>query len=173
MPRNLEIKARIADAEGAIGVAQALQARPAGDLAQTDTYFHVPHGRLKLRETEGCPAELIHYHREEASSRRSSDFEICIVQDTACLQAILRSACGLRAVVRKRRRVFLLDSSRIHVDTVETLGAFLEFEVPVDSSEEAASRTLDYLIARFEVGEEDFIRGSYVDLLLEAAPAGA
>ena len=47
-----------------------------GDLRQTDTYFQVPSGRLKLRETAGHQAELIFHHRDEEGSNRASDYEI-------------------------------------------------------------------------------------------------
>ncbi len=165
MPRNLEVKARIGSIERAISVARSIHAQPDAELEQTDTYFRVTHGRLKLREVGPHRAELIYYRRMEASARRISDFEICAIQDPSCLKDLLRSANGIQAVVRKRRRVFLLDGSRIHIDEVEDLGSFLEFEVPVVSSEEEAHRKLAFLIEKFDVRETDFYRGSYVDLI--------
>ena len=49
--RNLEFKARLADSAAALKRARELGCDLYGDLRQTDTYFRVPSGRLKLRET--------------------------------------------------------------------------------------------------------------------------
>ena len=47
---NIEIKARCADPERVRAVLGERDARFAGVDQQVDTYFHVPQGRLKLRE---------------------------------------------------------------------------------------------------------------------------
>ena len=58
MGRNVEIKARVADAVALLAAALALPARDCGAMRQVDTYFIVPRGRLKLREIDGERAEL-------------------------------------------------------------------------------------------------------------------
>ena len=60
----------------ALARARALGAELWGDLRQTDTYFNVPSGRLKLRETAGLQAELIAYERDEDAADRTSDYQI-------------------------------------------------------------------------------------------------
>ena len=47
--RNLELKAHCADLDAAAARVRELGARDAGLEVQTDTYFHVANGRLKLR----------------------------------------------------------------------------------------------------------------------------
>ena len=49
--QNLEIKARYADPERGGRLARELGAAPHGRLTQTDTYFNIRPGRLKLRHT--------------------------------------------------------------------------------------------------------------------------
>jgi adenylate cyclase class IV len=49
MPRNIEIKARIASVEVLRARAEALSGAPAVLIVQDDSFFSVPHGRLKLR----------------------------------------------------------------------------------------------------------------------------
>ncbi|HVQ05811.1 MAG TPA: adenylate cyclase, partial [Burkholderiaceae bacterium] len=63
MARNIEIKARIASIDAVMPRARALASGEAQLIAQDDTFFAVPHGRLKLREFADGSAELIHYHR--------------------------------------------------------------------------------------------------------------
>ncbi len=64
MPRrNLERKARCPDLVAAEEALQRLGMRREGVQLQTDTYFHVVAGRLKLRVIAGQEAVLIWYDR--------------------------------------------------------------------------------------------------------------
>ena len=47
MARNIEIKARARDYKAQISVAASLGGNRVQHLAQEDTFFHVPSGRLK------------------------------------------------------------------------------------------------------------------------------
>ena len=72
--QNLEIKCRYADHDRAARLARDLGADLHGRLAQTDTYFHIRPGRLKLRHTRSGPIEryeLIHYRRWNRPSART------------------------------------------------------------------------------------------------------
>jgi predicted adenylyl cyclase CyaB len=167
MPHNREVKARIASSESARELAESLHAKYAGTLHQTDTYFDVSRGRLKLREIDGARAELISYEREESSTRRDSRFELFTVQNPAKLKSLLEASCGIRGIVEKTRVLYLMDgTTRIHLDEVKHLGSFLEFEVPVSSDAEAAEQ-IEFLIKHFRIGHGDFLKNSYIDLLLE------
>jgi predicted adenylyl cyclase CyaB len=164
--RNLEFKARIDDPKPLTARAREIGFDLWGDLRQVDTYFEVPRGRLKLRETTSFPAELILYKRDEAGGARPSDYEKTSVADAAALKTMLTAALGVRAVVRKRRTLLLLDTTRMHLDNVEGLGWFLEFEVPVrDGDEAAAVERLEMLLRELSFTQEDGIRASYVDLI--------
>ena len=67
MARNVEIKAYVRDNEKTrCLVAEAADAAPQM-LTQIDTFFGVPHGRLKLREFEDGEAELIFYERPDTT----------------------------------------------------------------------------------------------------------
>ena len=162
--RNFEFKARLADQRAVHAKALELGADLWGDLRQTDTYFAVPHGRLKLRETAGFQGELIHYDRDEEGAARASDYQISRVPEPEAVRTVLARALGVRAVVTKRRTLLLLDAARIHLDNVEGLGAFLEIEVPVNDDEAAARTQIDRLIGELGFSWDDCIRASYLDL---------
>jgi predicted adenylyl cyclase CyaB len=165
MPKNLEIKARIQDITFTKNICERLNCTYVGQLKQTDTYFRVSQGRLKLREIENEHAELIRYDRQENSEQRTSDFEIYKCENGLALKKLLSDSLGVRAVVEKLRTLFLHEDTRIHLDEVMRLGMFLEFEVPVGSSSEKARETMNFLIQKFGIEKKDYYLNSYVDLL--------
>ena len=77
-----------------------------GWLHQTDTYFQVPQGRLKLRE-EGPVAQLIFYERANETVARESRYRLVPVSDPTGLKDALSDALGVLIVVEKSRRLLL------------------------------------------------------------------
>lgn len=165
--RNVEIKARCADLAAARAIAGELCGDTGSVEHQCDTYFHVPHGRLKLREIEGQPAVLIGYSRPDQASARTSCYHLVPVADPALLKAALADTLGIRGAVRKRREIFLWKNVRIHLDAVESLGNFIEFEavLAAGDSETDADRVLEALRVRFGLDLAQFLGPSYSDLL--------
>jgi predicted adenylyl cyclase CyaB len=167
--RNLELKARYADHASAKTVLQSLGASHEWSLRQVDTYFVVPRGRLKLREQEGrAVGELIAYDRPNETAVRASDYELVPVADPAALKSALARTLGVRVVVTKRRTLWTWHNVRIHLDQVESLGTFLEFEAVLDSPDEPdgpSRERLDQLTRLLQIRDEDRIAGSYSDLL--------
>lgn len=165
--RNLEVKARCADLSSARAVALALGAQAAGIEAQTDTYFRVPHGRLKLREIDGQTAVLIAYDRPDASAVRLSAYHLVPVSEPATLKAALAAALGLRGAVAKRREILLWHNVRIHLDEVANLGTFVEFEAVLgpDDDEAMAAVRLAELGAALGIETAHHLAPSYADLL--------
>ena len=50
----------------------------------------------------------------------------------ACaIQAALGLAIGIKGVVRKRRMLYMIGQTRVHLDQVEGLGDFMELEVQI------------------------------------------
>ena len=81
LSHNIELKARCDGMNAARYGAEAVGAIRTALLEQTDTYFRVPHGRLKLREIRGQESELIWYERADRAEARSSRFRIVPVAD--------------------------------------------------------------------------------------------
>jgi homotetrameric cytidine deaminase len=163
--RNIEIKARDADPERTLELALALGAEDRGELAQRDTYFARASGRLKLREQSPGDAELIEYRREDAVAARASDYRVVAVPDPDALREALAAALGTLVVVEKRRRLFVKDGVRIHLDHVEGLGAFVELEAVAP---EAGRDELERVRVALEIEDGALVAESYSDLLLDA-----
>jgi adenylate cyclase, class 2 len=169
--RNLELKAADPDPPRSLRVCADLGAEDHGVLEQTDTYFEVPTGRLKLRRRPGAATELIAYQRPDTAGQKESRYELVEIDDADGLERALTMALGVVAVVRKSRRLFLLDGVRIHLDAVEDLGTFIEFEAvagPDDTDLTRFESRLNSLRGAFAITDDALIPQSYCDLLLAA-----
>jgi predicted adenylyl cyclase CyaB len=166
--RNVEIKARVASIDALLPRARALAQRDAERIAQDDTFFHVPHGRLKLREFADGSAELIHYQRADTPHAKLSDYRRVPMPDAAALREALERALGIVGRVRKQRMLLLAGQTRIHLDRVEGLGDFIELEVVLhdDQSEAEGARIADDLMHELGLHNAERIAGAYLDLLL-------
>ena len=166
MPKNLEIKARYASLAAARRIARSIEARFAGTLRQTDTYFKVRRGRLKLREINRKRLELIYYRRENARKNRYSNYSVLQLPDADASKRLLRSVFESSVVVKKKRELYLYKNSRIHIDHVERLGGFIEFEVLVVHGKRQAQVLMAYLRRKFAIDSSSLIAGSYSDMIL-------
>jgi adenylate cyclase class IV len=59
----------------------------------------------------------------------------------------------------------MYEDTRIHLDSVNELGEFIEFEVPVSGSAAKAEATIKFLCEAFKIAESSYFKGSYVDLM--------
>ncbi|MBU1670501.1 MAG: class IV adenylate cyclase [Actinobacteria bacterium] len=165
--RNVELKARLDDPDAAERIALRLSGSTAPRvLMQVDTYFVVPAGRLKLREADEG-AELIYYHRGDTPGPKESQYRIVPVGSPGPLKELLGACLGVKVVVRKTRRLYLVDSVRIHIDEVEGLGSFLEFEALLGEGDPAEDgyRLVRRLISEFDLVDGDLIAESYGELI--------
>jgi len=166
--RNIELKARLADYDAAREVAGAVATKRLEPQHQIDTYFHCQHGRLKLRQIDGLRAELVWYARADQEGPKASDYRLVPLAHPETLKATLTAALGVRAVVEKRREIFLHHNVRIHLDDVTALGRFIEFEAVLGREfDDAAGRAqLDSLVKRFDISPDDLLPNSYGDMIL-------
>jgi predicted adenylyl cyclase CyaB len=172
---NLEIKARCADLDAARRSARRVATSRVGIDEQVDTYFRVPRGRLKLRESSLSGGQLIPYLRPDAREPQRSDYQVLAVPDPAALRALLEQLLGVHRVVRKRREIYLYENVRIHLDVVDGLGHFLELEAVFDGSADAKAEQepkVAFLMRALGVEAADLIDLSYEGMLAaEARPA--
>ena len=167
MPLNIEIKARVEDLGALRERVRALAQPDAVVLRQEDTFFHVPSGRLKLRVIDDAHGELIYYQREDAPGPTQSEYLISPAAGHDALKAVLSSALGVRGVVRKKRELFTIGRTRVHLDDVEGLGAFMELEVVLAPGEspEAGHAEAQGLLEALLIQPGDLVDGAYIDLI--------
>ncbi|NII28689.1 class IV adenylate cyclase [Pseudoflavitalea sp. X16] len=165
---NIEIKART---ERAAEIRQYLLNRGAefrGTDEQTDTYFNVPNGRLKLRQGN-IENNLIWYQRTDQAGPKQSDCLLTAVTDAASLKQSLTKALGVKVTVVKKREIYFINNVKFHLDQLEGLGSFVEVEasnktedLPVEKLQEQC----EYYRKAFQIREEDLLQYSYSDMLL-------
>jgi predicted adenylyl cyclase CyaB len=167
MATNIEIKAEAKDPKTLRALAEELSEVAGATITQEDTFFHAPRGRLKLRTLSPERGELIHYEREDASGPKPSNYLVYATSNPNSLKAALSASLGVRGVVRKRRTLYRVGQTRIHLDEVEDLGAFLELEVVLgpDQSEEESAMIATELMAQLGISSSDLIDVAYIDLL--------
>ncbi len=173
MATNLEVKIRCSDndLERVRQAALAAGSEPFSRLSHSDTYFTVPAGRLKLREitssTGETSAELIGYHRPDASGARWSDYQRATVP-TDSVQALLGAlslTLGVATIVEKRRDVAIWNRTRIHLDNVDRLGCFIELEtVAEEPNDPTALSEMEELVSLLGLARLEHVAGSYGEM---------
>src|SRR6476620_6549465 len=128
---NIEIKARCVDPEAVRSRLAARSVSLSRRMRQVDTYFHIPRGRLKLRETDAAETQLIQYDRPDHAAAHASDYVVAPIGEPGPLKQALTLALGVRIVVEKTRDLYLWSHTRVHLDEVTGLGCFLELETVV------------------------------------------
>lgn len=165
--QNLEQKFQCSNLGAAALAATNLGAVERGVLRQHDYFFASPFARLKLRlfpDYPGQAAELISYHRSNAPEARPSEYFIAPVFDAAALLATLSHALGKPTELRKARRLFIFKATRIHLDTVESLGTFVELETVITTQSLAEAQQELLMVVR-ALDLADPISVAYIDLL--------
>ena len=166
--RNLELKARVDDLMRLRRIAAKLGAAFGGKDRQIDTFYKVPEGRFKIRESSINGNELIAYSRCDKGGPMESEYERVRLYDVSRFKRLLGRALDLEAVVVKQREIFILGNVRIHLDEIENLGSFIEFESELGEKETGtrnAESLIKELIRLFDIKEENIVACSYADLL--------
>jgi len=165
---NLEIKARSKNLDRARDALRSMGARPGGRFSQTDVYFQVGEGRLKMRRDGQGTVQIIYYRRPDVLGPGLSQYEKIPIPRRLGqeLQAILARALGIRAVVNKIREVYTMANVKINLDEVEGCGTFIEIEaLAADPREESAPAELvKELRESLDIRPEDLVAESYGDL---------
>ncbi len=172
MARNIEIKAAVSDLAAIRSKALSLGAAPAETIHQTDVFFVVPRGRLKVREFSDGSGELIAYERADREEPKVSTYERVVCPDARALSDTLAAALPICGKVVKRREVLLVGRTRVHLDQVEHLGSFVELEVvmaPDDLVEDGVGEARELLQA-LGIPQDALVAEAYIDLQ-EAKPA--
>ncbi len=167
MANNIEIKARVADRAQLEANARSIADQGPLEIAQDDTFFACPNGRLKLREFADGKAQLIFYQRADQSGPKNSSYRIVEICDLHATRDALELAYGIVGRVVKQRTLYLVGRTRIHLDRVVGLGEFMELEVVLADGENPRSAELEArdLMNTLGVRAEHLVAGAYADLL--------
>ena len=167
MPVNIEIKSRAWDSARIRLLVESLARTSGEQIEQEDIFFVVPRGRLKLRILSTISAELIYYEREDHAGPKESRYVISRTSEPESLRNVLAESLGVRGVVRKKRTLYQIDQTRIHLDEVEGLGSFAELEVVMKEgqSQTEGIEIAHRLMSQLEIKPSDLIERAYIDLL--------
>ncbi|WP_043422051.1 class IV adenylate cyclase [Cupriavidus basilensis] len=170
MPRNIEIKARIASVDALLPRVAPLADRGPELILQDDTFFACPNGRLKLRAFPSGAGQLIFYARADQAGPKESHYILSATAEPDSLRAALTAAWGENGRVRKTRTLFLVGRTRVHLDRVQGLGDFLELEVVLADGEPAQAGVAEAhaLLGKLGITPGQLIETAYVDLLRAA-----
>ncbi len=142
-------------------------ARFAGTDNQTDTYFNITNGRLKLREGS-IENNLIYYQRPDDTSPKQSDILLYNTTSDSGLKEILSESLGVKVTVIKKRDIFFIDNVKFHLDFLEGTGHFVEIEAlgmtGKDSIQELHTQCRDFM-QKLGIDETDLVSGSYSDMM--------
>jgi len=167
MALNVEIKAKTTHPEFIRSFLMDNGAEFRGTDLQTDTYFNVPTGRLKLREGN-IENNLIYYERQNIPGTKESNFQLVQVPDARALKEVLAKSLGIKIVVKKKREIYFIKNVKFHLDEVDGLGNFAEIEASnlyEDISTEELQKQCNFYFSELRIKEEDLISVSYSDLL--------
>lgn len=112
---------------------------------------------------------LVQYARPDVSGPKLSEFDVLDVAEPEKLDRMLTNGLGVLGEVKKTRYLFLHEQTRIHLDKVESLGTFLEFEVCLrpEQTIEDGTKIANDLMKKFEIKDSDLLTGAYMDELLQ------
>jgi len=167
--KNHEFKARVEDLDKYEQKLRDLNPIFRGEDRQTDTYFNVQSGRLKLREGN-IENALIFYDRPDTADSKQSEIVLYRYTPERSLRELLTKAFGIKVVVDKTRKIYFIDNVKFHFDKVDKLGTFIEVEA-IDETGEIPATELkgqcDRYFSYFGLTVADYISKSYSDLILE------
>lgn len=164
MALNLELKARVENHKAIKQILEKIGGTFEKILDQKDIYYEIERGLLKLRIENGNYS-LIKYNREEEKSDRWSNYYVVKMEGLET-ELLFSSLFPTEAVVIKKRELYMYKDTRIHIDTVENLGKFIELETVVHGKREYAKELFDEIVKLLNLDLNDQIRSSYRDLIL-------
>jgi adenylate cyclase, class 2 len=164
MYKDYTLKAKISSCKEVEKKLTQLNSRFLGVDFQTDTYFQVERGKLKLRE--GTIENLItHYERTRQGEAEKTVVYRYDVNPTPDEIEKLKSTHQQIGVIEKERKIYFIDHIKVHLDKLPNGEEFVELEA-IDtqnrfSDEELKRHCLD-IKEKLEIPEKDIIQTGYL-----------
>ena len=110
---------------------------------------------------------MIYYGRPDTPSAKRSRYSVVRIDEPDLLREVLAEAVGVRGTVKKRRALYRIGRTRVHLDEVEGLGSFIELEVVLAEGEmvDDGAAEAERLMGELGIGEEGLVACAYIDLL--------
>lgn len=183
--RNIEVKYRLWGGESGkcpnvdLVVEKVEQiAQFDSELIQEDTFFEAKEGKLKLREEilydRSERSELIYYNRPSGVGPKLSEYHRASVTDPKGIKTCLSLAYGTIGVVSKKRWLFMIGQTRVHIDHIENFGGGigqmgygLELEVVLRTEQtiEEGAKIAKDIITQLGIPEENELKESYLEIM--------
>jgi len=166
--KMVELKAKVNELDAFRKKLKNFESKLVGTFHQTDTYFEVPEGRLKLRQfKESSDAELIFYDRENIAVPKQDDAFLLRIQDAEDFKTVLKRILKQTIIIKKEREIYMHQGTQIHLDTVQGLGKFIEFERQTSYEPETVKKdqqVLEELRKQLQISLNSLETLSYSDL---------
>ncbi|TMS33953.1 hypothetical protein L596_001631 [Steinernema carpocapsae] len=170
--KSITMKARVDDAnfEEMSGAIFCFTDSQGESATQSDVYFKVSHGRMKLRVN--CPSQnygtLIHYKQNYRSGINISEARVTSLDDVHPIRNTLTTALGVLGTIEKERRVYVKNNIRINLDDIDKLGLFVYIEVFTEEQDVTAPmKTVMDIQKLLGIEDKDVVAQSYIDMLIE------
>jgi predicted adenylyl cyclase CyaB len=164
MPSNIEIKIKIPSFRKYENILKVIGLKPKELLDQKDVYYETKKGLLKLR-TENGRNSLIKYLRDEKSKDRVSNYDVLKLNDNSA-EKFFSDIFKIKAVVEKKRILYLYKNTRIHFDKIKKLGNFIELESVVVKDKKSAIKEFNEVVKFLGLDIRNQLRKSNLDLIL-------
>ena len=164
---NIEIKATCNNFDRVRTELKSLNASFTGIDEQTDTYFNISSGRLKIREGK-IENALIYYVRDDQASPKLSRVKLYKSAQLKKLKEVLATALGVKAVVTKTREIYFYKNVKIHLDQVPELGLFIEIEAQDNTQllpKSQLKTQCELLMRILRIKRNQLVQYSYADML--------
>ena len=121
-------------------------------------------------EAGSAGATLIAYIRPNEGGSRISDYLVSPVPEPETLRLVLTETLGTLVVVEKVRILYAYGSTRIHLDTVQGLGTFVELETVIGEATSLKDAMAEHQAVITALGLDVLppVATSYSDLLISA-----
>jgi predicted adenylyl cyclase CyaB len=166
--KNIEIKSPLPDKEEIIEKLKSVNASNPWNRIQTDIFYEVPEkdSWLKLRSESSQSDCLVSYKRASFNSGpRESEYYLCNVDRK--IKNVLKHVLKEIVTVSKTRSYWHYKNTRIHLDTVDNLGDFIELETLTGQiSIENAFKENKEIIELLGLDPDKFISVPYAELLI-------
>jgi len=166
---DFEIKAKCPDPQRIREILRSNNADFKGTDHQIDTYFRAPGGRLKLRQGN-IENALIFYNRPNQADPKQTEVFLYKFEPSSELKDLLCNALDVLVTVKKKREIYYIDNVKFHIDTLESLGTFVEIEAIDTTGSISTGKLLEqcwHYMKVFGIRREDLIDCSYSDMLMQ------